>query len=46
MSLIRRIGRPRGLVDEWKDLAVRARLEAMNHAHNDFVVGGTIFMAA
>ena len=46
MSLIRHIGRLRGLVDESRDLAARARLEAMNHAHNDFVVGGTIFMAA
>ena len=46
MELIRRLGRLRGLVDESRDLAARARLEAANHAHNDCVVGRTIFMAA
>lgn len=33
MELIRRLGRLRGLVDESRDLAARARLEAANHAH-------------
>ena len=46
MTLIRRIGRLRGFVDKSRDLAARARVEVMNHAHNDCVVGRQIFLAA
>ena len=45
MSLISRIGRLRGLVEDARQVVARARTETVNHAHNECIASAPIYIA-